>query len=399
MKNVSMDRALSAPIRAWRGRCRAVTALLCALAAGCSHTQPEAKPTVSRFIKDLQPIKFERRSTETSFTSDDKRLQVAFLDLGSDIGLVLRAADNVLINVDVNQDGKPSEGIDRVYGVDLDTGEVCVPFVDSDPSDCRATRSEAKGAVSRNNERREILFRIPKQELGASQTEAHVVFETFAVARDEASRRYPEAESFQKVFRLMYATQGEIVPDEWPQAPTKKSELPPPAPITGLRATPPSVYAGETAKLTWDVRPADKATLSDFGEVEPKGERSVSPDKTTKYTLRAFGPGGDMESDVTIAVKDLEIISFRVSPQSVHQDGTFTLEWHVRGATATNIEALGWPQGAQMSLPESVRAAQSKLIIRASRKEFKVPGKYTYRLKASGPGGPKFASADIEVLP
>lgn len=58
-----------------------------------------------------------------------------------------------------------------------------------------------------------------------------------------------------------------------------------------------TVQAGEKVKLIWSTQNADSVTIDpDIGTVKASGSTTVSPSKTTTYTLTAKGPGGEVKS-------------------------------------------------------------------------------------------------------
>ena len=247
-------------------------------------------------------------------------------------------------------------------------------------------------------------MRIPKRELGSSLEEAHVVFELFSVREGSVLRRYPDASPFLSVYRLVYAPPGEAqsAADDWPSTPDLRTTPPPPPPQPAVRisADPPAVYLGDKVTLSWVARGARKVTLEPgFGEVEGEGERVVSPEKKTTYVLTVEDDKGTHQEQTVIDVKNVEVTKFQVLPRRVRHNDQFSVEWSVKGATSVNVESVGWPEGAKLNLPEAVRAAQSKFTLRATRDQFRLPGRYQFQLTAQGPGGPKTSFAELIVLP
>ena len=90
--------------------------------------------------------------------------------------------------------------------------------------------------------------------------------------------------------------------------PVPKAEVPPairpPAPtIVRFGVDPGSILRGESATLGWEVRDATQMEINrGLGSVETTGQRSVSPNESTTYTLRAVGPGGEASSAATLNV-------------------------------------------------------------------------------------------------
>jgi peptidoglycan-associated lipoprotein len=81
--------------------------------------------------------------------------------------------------------------------------------------------------------------------------------------------------------------------------PVPKAEVPeatkPPAPtIVRFGVEPGNIIRGQSATLGWEVRDATQVQIDrGLGSVEYEGQRTVSPDEPTSYTLRARGPGGE----------------------------------------------------------------------------------------------------------
>lgn len=59
-----------------------------------------------------------------------------------------------------------------------------------------------------------------------------------------------------------------------------------------FNADPGTINKGATATLTWDIKNALSATLSDFGNVLLTGSRNVRPDQTTEYRMNIVGLDG-----------------------------------------------------------------------------------------------------------
>jgi hypothetical protein len=58
-----------------------------------------------------------------------------------------------------------------------------------------------------------------------------------------------------------------------------------------------SIREGDKVKLFWDAQNADSVTIDPgLGQQKPSGSTTVSPSKTTTYTLTAKGPGGTVSS-------------------------------------------------------------------------------------------------------
>jgi hypothetical protein len=76
------------------------------------------------------------------------------------------------------------------------------------------------------------------------------------------------------------------------------------APIVDiLNVTPKTIAQGQSATLHWYVTGASSVFISGIGSVPSSGSITVSPTKTTTYTLTASSPFGSTTRSVTISVK------------------------------------------------------------------------------------------------
>lgn len=74
--------------------------------------------------------------------------------------------------------------------------------------------------------------------------------------------------------------------------------------IEAFSATPATIKAGESAKLSWVVGGADMTSINNgIGAVAKTGERTVSPTQTTTYVLTAVNRDGQTEKSVTVTVE------------------------------------------------------------------------------------------------
>ena len=94
-----------------------------------------------------------------------------------------------------------------------------------------------------------------------------------------------------------------------PPAPPKVEAAAAPAPtpnpptIETFVADPGTVERGRTAALRWVVKDATQIEIDQgLGTVAAVGQREVSPDDHTTYTIRATGPGGQATASTTLAV-------------------------------------------------------------------------------------------------
>jgi len=92
-----------------------------------------------------------------------------------------------------------------------------------------------------------------------------------------------------------------------PPPPPKVEVAPPPPPaapdISEFSAEPSSVERGQSSTLKWSVSNANQVSIDNgVGTVQPNGTKSVFPNETTTYTLRASGPGGTLTKTATVNV-------------------------------------------------------------------------------------------------
>jgi hypothetical protein len=162
---------------------------------------------------------------------------------------------------------------------------------------------------------------------------------------------------------------GRTKTKDWPEGLTMRpqprfhagiaSATVPVAPVTAqLTAQSSNVGCGQPTDLRWRAADAVSVTITNLGNVSAKGDRSVSPTKTTQYELAAKGPGGDITKTVTVNVAEQPTATISVSEPEVHyhkigdkvvQDNTVTLRWSTSNANKVSIASLGNepPNGSQ----------------------------------------------------
>lgn len=86
---------------------------------------------------------------------------------------------------------------------------------------------------------------------------------------------------------------------------------PPPAavkPTVSLSADKTTINPGESAKLTWTSTDASNVSIApEVGAVTAQGTTTVTPAKSTTYTVTASGPGGNADATVSIAVNTPQV--------------------------------------------------------------------------------------------
>jgi peptidoglycan-associated lipoprotein len=74
-------------------------------------------------------------------------------------------------------------------------------------------------------------------------------------------------------------------------------------PTVSLSADKTTINPGESAKLTWTSTDANNVSIApEVGAVTAQGTTTVTPPKSTTYTITASGPGGNADATVSIAV-------------------------------------------------------------------------------------------------
>jgi peptidoglycan-associated lipoprotein len=91
-----------------------------------------------------------------------------------------------------------------------------------------------------------------------------------------------------------------------PQKAAPSTYTPPPAavkPTVSLSADKTTINPGESAKLTWTSTDASNVSIApEVGAVTAQGTTTVTPAKSTTYTITASGPGGNADATASIAV-------------------------------------------------------------------------------------------------
>ncbi len=124
-----------------------------------------------------------------------------------------------------------------------------------------------------------------------------------------------------------------------------------PAPVTAtLNAQLDKVACGQSTALNWKSQNAVDTSISSLGSVPAKGDRTVSPQGDTTYTLTAKGPGGVSTQTITIdvntrpaetlALSQPEVRYHKVGDKVVEQDSA-TLNWTSRNASSASIDPFG----------------------------------------------------------
>jgi hypothetical protein len=116
--------------------------------------------------------------------------------------------------------------------------------------------------------------------------------------------------------------------------------------VLQFTANPQTIQAGQSTTLSWVVEGATQVTIQPApGSVDAhSGSTSVSPTQTTTYTLTATGPGGAVNSTVTVQVGTTgnpQVLRFEASPLNISPGQQTTLSWTTTGATQVSISGVG----------------------------------------------------------
>jgi len=162
--------------------------------------------------------------------------------------------------------------------------------------------------------------------------------------------------------------------------PEKQAEAVP-APTILFTVSPDVVSKGQSVTLTWQVSNASSVEIEGIGSVEASGSKKVKPTANTTYTLTATGDGGTRTSsaDVEIAAGPLPIILFSANPESIQTGHSVSLKWEVTNATEVTID-------------NGIGKVQHK-----GSKQVKPTSNIAYTLTATGEGGTKTETVEIEV--
>jgi hypothetical protein len=134
------------------------------------------------------------------------------------------------------------------------------------------------------------------------------------------------------------------------QAGTASAEVPI-APVTGqLSASQTQTTCGQSAELSWKTSDAAETSITNVGDVDASGNRTVTPTQTTEYELSAKGPGGEVTQTATINVDTQPTATLELSEPDVryHKIGdkvveqtSATLSWSTSNANSVSIQPLG----------------------------------------------------------
>ena len=161
-----------------------------------------------------------------------------------------------------------------------------------------------------------------------------------------------------------------------------------PLPTVELFSGPSEASAGQTVKIAWATSHAKTVDIENIGQnLSPIGEKDVTVNQTTTYTLIAKGDGGASPAKtLSISVKAAapkapSISSFTPSTARIKQGESVVLSWSTTDANSVTIN------GAPVTPPAggSISASPTETT--------------TYTLAANGAGNPAKLSVTITVDP
>lgn len=112
--------------------------------------------------------------------------------------------------------------------------------------------------------------------------------------------------------------------------------------IVAFAANPPTIDAGQSTKLCWQVTGSTSITITPGvgSNLNANDCATVTPQTTTTYTLTATNATGQIQANVTVVVGQTRILSFTSDPQySLKAGSPVTLSWQTENATSVVIVA------------------------------------------------------------
>jgi hypothetical protein len=150
-------------------------------------------------------------------------------------------------------------------------------------------------------------------------------------------------------------------------------------------ATPPTIDAGQSTKLCWQVNGATNITITPGvgSNLNANDCATVSPTQTTTYTLTATNATGQIQANVTVNVGAVRILSFTANPVTSSAAGNpVILSWQTQNATSVVLI------GSEIS-PQNLQPNGSFTVTPITNS--------IYTLTAYGPGG-QTVSVSISVF-
>ena len=164
--------------------------------------------------------------------------------------------------------------------------------------------------------------------------------------------------------------------------------------ISSFTATPSTIDAGNSSKLSWSVTgtPTPALSINQGVGTVTGNEEDVTPNATTTYTLTATNGAGSASEDVTVTVNPLSataptINSFTATPSTINQGNTSKLSWDVTGTPAPTLtinKGVGTVTGNEKDVTPDVTTTYK---LTATNSEGSVSEKVTVTVNPGGGGG------------
>jgi hypothetical protein len=326
--------------RCYRNGSATLALLLVSLAVGKVLGQTEQQGANAKSddkLIVLAPVDFLEKDRKFSLKTPDGKLEVVYMDLGSDVGLIFRSPYNTVLHSNFKRNHTPTSGEDRNYGVDFGDNKVCTWTLGTDPSQGEKPR-HLRGAAGRNGDKWEVSLRIPKSELSNDKrNDSWVTFETFDVSGSELPTVYPPMKHRQeiqrsKLFELVY----QLDYDKWGEAALHPCWPPDPPRLSARPENPTykNVYAGTRVCLAWEFPNAETVNITDFGERSATGRActDVGSQGTRTFVFQADGEC-PVKTSVSVQVKsaDLLAVIVRGDSQVAHRQYEEALQTYQEG--------------------------------------------------------------------
>jgi hypothetical protein len=155
-----------------------------------------------------------------------------------------------------------------------------------------------------------------------------------------------------------------------------------PVQILFFTATPPSIQAGQSSTLAWNVLNADSITITSIGTVQASASASVSPQVTTTYTLTAKNSTNTATATATVTVGSAatKVLFCYATPTNIMAGETATINYGTQNADSVTIT----PQ------PGKVPNTSGSVTVTPSQTT-------TYTVTATGSGGTTTDSCSVTV--
>jgi outer membrane protein OmpA-like peptidoglycan-associated protein len=121
-------------------------------------------------------------------------------------------------------------------------------------------------------------------------------------------------------------------------------------PTAQLSSQAPQVNCGDSTQLKWTTTDVGEVAITQVGNVNASGEKTVEPKQATTYELKAVGPGGTATASTTVTVNSAVQAELALSPAEVQYkrvgdkivaQPSSALNWSASNASAVSIDPFG----------------------------------------------------------